>query len=283
MKNILVPTDFSETAKNALKFAIKIAHPLKNKIILFHTERPILIANEIGMYAYPEIDEESNNLILNEKMDELLSIINANDLEGEKIIQSGLLVDNIVELTETKPIDLIVTGTHGAKGLEAFVYGTNSDSIFEKVKCPVLIVPAEAKYHGIKKIMYATDFEFGDIHELEKISKLARIFNAQIVVTHINPNADEFEKEQETMDWFSEIGDSTIPYKNIVYKLIYDKNVTEALENAIKDLNIDILCMSIVERDFFENIFSKSNIKEMEFHSTIPLMAIHIGKENQLN
>ena len=283
MKNILVPTDFSETAKNALKFAIKIAHPLKNKIILFHTERPLFIANEMGIYAYPENDEESGKLILNAKMDELLSIINAHDLEGEKIIQSGLLVDNIVELTETRPIDLIVTGTHGAKGLEAFIFGTNSDSIFKKVKCPVLIVPGEAKYHGIKKIMYATDFEFGDIHELEKISKLAKIFNAQIVVTHVNSNADEFEKEQETMDWFAEIGDSTMDYKNIVYKLIYNKNVTEALENAIIDLNIDILCMSIVERDFFEKIFSKSKIKEMEFHSTIPLMAMHIGKENQLN
>ena len=284
MKNILVPVDFSDVSDNALNFAIKIAQTVKSKITLFHTVSPVLLVNEVGGYTYPDVHEEEIDLEVDRKINGLLDYINNHEVASDKIIRKGVLLEEEVKtLVEEFNIDLIVTGTNGAKGLDAFFFGTNSVNIFEKVKCSVLIVPIAANYHGIKKIMYATDFQYGDIHEIDKICKLAELLNAQIIVTHINSDAQNAAKEEELMDWFAEIGDTNIAYKNIVYKLIYNQNVEAALDNAITVLDVDVLCISTVEKNFFKKLISTSAIKNMAFHSKISLLSLHLNADNKLN
>ncbi|HVD97223.1 MAG TPA: universal stress protein [Cytophagaceae bacterium] len=282
MKNILVPTDFSEVAKNALKFAIKIAHPLRARIILFHTEAPLLITSDMGGYIYAEAETEKNKEI-HEQMNDWVDFVKSHNVYVDKLIHKGILKDTIADIIEHEEISLVVTGTHGAKGIEAFFFGTNSVDIIEKVKCPVLVVPTSAHYHGIKKIMYATDLQYGDIHELAKIAEIAKPFNAEIIVMHISSDSEKMVEEKENLDWFAEIGDSNIAYKNITYKLVYDDDVVEALDNAITVLDIDILCMSTVEKDFFKKITSKLSVRSMAFHTNIPMMALHLEKENKLH
>jgi nucleotide-binding universal stress UspA family protein len=282
MQNILVPIDFSELAKNALKVAIKIARPMNCKITLFYSVYPVFITSDVGGYIYTEAAEKEEINALNKEMNEWIEFVKAQNVMADKIIQKGLLEDDIVEIVEKEKIDMIVTGTHGAKGLEAVVFGTNSEKIFEKVTCPVLIVPEGSKYHGIKKIMYATDFQYKDINEIEKISKLAKPFNAQIVIAHVDSNLDEFIHENDTMDWFSEIGDVRINYKNILYQRLYGQDINETLSKAAEEMDIDILCMSTVDRNFLKAIFHKSKTKEMAFHANIPLMLLHLSEENRL-
>jgi len=282
MKIILVPTDFSDLAKNALKFAVKIAHATKSKIIIMHSVHPMFIATDADMFGYPDVFEEETTEALQKQMDELVAFVSEHGVDAEKLMIKGLLGDNISSLVEENNIDLVVTGTNGAKGLEAFLLGTNSVTLLEKLTCPVLIIPADAKYHSIKKIMYATDFQYGDVRELAEICELAQAFNAEVTVTHVNTDLSNVTKDSEDMDWFSEIGDSMITYKNIRYKLIYDQDVIEALEKEIKESGTDILCMSTVEKDFFKKLVSKSNTKEMAFHTKIPLMTLHLSKENKL-
>lgn len=284
MKNLLVPTDFSDVSKNALKFAIKIAHAMNGKIIIFHTEQPVMIASDMGGFIYPVETEDSESVAaLNNKMDALVDFVKQQDVEADKVIQKGFLKDTVENLIEEEQISMVVTGTHGAKGLDAFFFGTNSMDIFEHVKCPVLIVPMNARYHSIKKIMYATDLQFGDINEIAKIARMAKPFNAEIIVTHVNTDVSKMGEEKDNMDWFAEISESKVPYKHISYKLIYHKNVLEALENNISALGIDLICMSTLEKDFFKNLVSKSNTREMAYHSSIPLLALHLDKENKLS
>ena len=281
MKNILVPVDFSDVSQNALEFAIKIAQALKSKITLFHTIQPTLITSDMGGYLYP--GQEDSDHRISEKVDQLIEFVNAYHVRAEKIIRKGILSgDEIAELVETEKINMIITGTHGAKGLEAFLHSTNSVTISEKVKCPVLIVPATARYHQIKKIMYATDFQYEDLHEIEKISKLASPCNAQIIVTHINNDPKRYEEEEINMNWFAVIGSSIINYENIEYKLIYNENIIEAIEDAIQTLDIDILCMSTVEKKFFKKMVSKNNYKEMAFHTKIPLVSVPLSSDDRL-
>jgi nucleotide-binding universal stress UspA family protein len=283
MENILVPIDFSEVSQNALSYAIKIAEPLKCKIILFHDIYPVQTATDVGEYVYPyNLDTETKH-VLNKKMDDLVEYVKSQNVKVDKIIHKGILRDDIAGVVKNRKIDLIVTGTGDSEGFDAFLFGTNSEHIFENVSCPVLILPDTAHFKGIKKIMYATDFQYGDIHEIENVSKLAKVFNAQVIVTHVNSDSEKFVSEEESMNWLAEIASSQITYKNIIYKLISSKNVVEALGSSVKELNIDLLCMSAVKKNFFKKLVTKSNTKEMAFHTNIPLMAIHLEKSNQLN
>ncbi len=283
MKNILVPTDFSDVAKNALSFAIKIARPLKGKITLLHTVPPVLVANDMGSFMYPDNFDEKIGVELNKKMDELIEVSDIQHVVAEKKIIKGLLKDSISDIIENEKIDLVVAGTKGAKGLESFFFGTNAVDIFESVKCPVLIVPEKAHYHSIKKILYATDFQYGDVHEIKKLCEIAKPFNAQIIVTHVNTSSNSFAEDEETLDWFAEIGDSFIDYNNIVYKLLFNKNVVDAIEHFASEQNVDIVCLSTLEKGFFEKLTSKSNTKTLAYNSQIPLLALHLENKNKLN
>ncbi|HSZ24911.1 MAG TPA: universal stress protein [Cytophagaceae bacterium] len=281
MKNILVPTDFSEVSKNALHFAIKISQPLKSNIILFHSDQPILATGDTGEFTYDNSLEKDYTKEINRNMDELIEYANLYNISSKKRIHKGLLIDDIATIEEDEKIDLIISGTKGMKDIKKLILGTtNSISIFEKVKCPVLIVPLEAKYHGIKKIMYATNFQYGDIKELSKICAVAKKFNAEVIITHINTNPEKFEQEEEGLDWFAEIGRDNIPYDKITYRLLYNDNVLEGLEKTIDELDIDILCMSTTEKSFFENLFTKSNTKNMAYHSRIPLLVLHLSSNH---
>ncbi|HVD98952.1 MAG TPA: universal stress protein [Cytophagaceae bacterium] len=282
MKNILVPTDFSDEAKNALKFAVKIAHAIHGKIILLHTISPIFIMTDMGAFSYPDPDEKAYAYSLDEEMKKQVAFVENQNVAVEKIIEKGLLEYDVADLVNKLKIDLVVTGTSGAKGLEAFLFETNSERIFEKVSCPVLIIPAEASYHGIHKIMYATDFQYKDIHELSKVVQLARPFNAQIVVTHVDRELDKFIEEDDTQDWFSEIGETNINYKNIIYKRFFGQNINDTLVNATQKMDVNILCMSKAERGFIKDLFHQSNTRKMAFHTTIPLMLLHLSENNKL-
>ena len=282
MKTILVPTDFSDLAKNALKFSIKLAHPEKSKILIMHSVHPMLVTSDANTFGFPDVYEEESTKELHKQLDELINFCSAQGVESEKIIIKGFLTDDVAALVDKKNIDLIITGTNGATGIEAYLFGTNSVSILEKVKCPVLIIPAEAKYHGIHKIIYATDFQYGDIVEIEKICQWAQPFNAKVLVVHVNTDIDNVTKDNEYLDWFSKIGDHKISYKNISYKLIYNTDVVNALEKEVEESGADFFCMSTVEKDFFRKIISKSNTKKMAFQSRIPLMALHLSSDHKL-
>ena len=284
MKNILVPTDFSEVSKNALKFAMKIADAERATIILFHTNFPIFIADEKTDFSY---DNDPQGIVMNEanaKMDLLLEYIKTHNVNCKKIIRFGLLGDAIQDLVKEIKADLIVTGMHSPKGLERLLFQTNSLNIAEKVDCPVLIIPMDSKYHGIKKIMYATDFEFGDVKELKNVCDLAKFFNANVIAIHINTQVERVKslEEEENMEWFATITDSSIIDSKVSFRTVYNKDVNEGLQWALKFWNVDILCISTAKKSFFQKVFSKSLIKDIAYQAHIPILSLQLAEENRL-
>jgi hypothetical protein len=107
-------------------------------------------------------------------------------------------------------------------------------------------------------------------------------FNAEVIVTHINTDPKKSAAENDNIEWLSDMGALRIAYENISYKLIYNTNIINALEEAVEKMNIDIICMSTLEKSFFKTLVSKSNTREMAYHNTIPLIALHLEADNKL-
>ena len=107
MKNILLPTDFSPNADNALNIAIEIARKVKGKLVLFHAYSVQLIdpnmPAEIYLSAYQEEEKAAK-----ENLDELCKKIkeankdeNGDSLFGiDAIVTQGLVVDEVLDLAE---------------------------------------------------------------------------------------------------------------------------------------------------------------------------------------
>lgn len=279
MKNILFPTDFSPNADNALNYAVEIARKIKGNLILFHAYSVQLIdpnmPAEIYLSAYQEEEKSakenlealSKKLLNSNKGADGCSLFNI-----DTIVSQGLVLDEVLALTEEFKIDLIIMGTHGASGITELILGSNAASIIEKATIPVLAIPHNIEYKDIENIVYAYDDIKSGLPKFNRLLEFAKIYDSEITLLHIiefdkdtaELNKKEFEKIKENFN-----------YGKIRLELVKEEKVLEGINDYVNSNDVDILAMTIKKRSLFDKIFSKSLTKKMAYHTKIPLLALH--------
>ncbi len=265
MKNILVPTDFSKDAGNALEFALSIANHLGSNITLLHTfevSRPTGVL--VNMEAYLRQDAE-------ERLAEIVELAKPK-LNGKAHIQSKVLEGDAVRLisdvADKHGYDLIVMGTKGAGGLKEIFIGSTTNGVMKRSKKPVLAIPAACRYRPIHKIVLALDTE--DVHspiEIRPLVELARAYNAKILVYHLDAGIDD-EGIDPTIDIF--LG-------QVAHSFHYELNsaeINDAIGSFAADQQAEMLCMIRRHRSFMEEIFHISATSQEAFHGNRPLLVL---------
>lgn len=280
MKNILFPTDFSPNAENALNFAVEIARKVKGNLVLFHAYSVQLIdpnmPAEIYLSAYQEEEksakenlEELSKRIIDSNKDD-----NGNNIfTTEAIVSQGLVLDEVLSIIHDYKIDIVIMGTHGASGITELILGSNTASVIEKSPVPVLAIPVNAIYKGIKNIVYAYDDIKSGLPSFQRLLEFATIYDSEITLLHIidtekntvELNQKEFEKIK-----------SSVSYDKIRLELVKEENVIEGINDYINSNKVDILAMAIRKRTLLDKIFSRSLTKKMAYHTKIPLLALHL-------
>lgn len=281
MKNILFPTDFSETSLNSKDFCIEIAKRSGAKIHLLNIYNVTIY--DPNMPA--ELMMESMNEAMRfskEGLEKLLpdfksqTYNNGGNLEVEIVSKQGLVSDEIEIFVSENNIDLIVMGTTGESGFLDKIMGSNTSSVIEKVKCPVLAIPAKAKYKGISNIVYAASLTDDDRSEVPYITEIATLFDAEIKYLHICDDDDLNMISQK--DSIFETLKEEINYSKIGFELLENNDIVKGLESYVNNNKVDILVMAQHKRNFFERIFKSSKTETMVHHTDIPLYALHIRK-----
>jgi universal stress protein A len=144
-KKILVPTDFSEYADNALKLAIDIARQYKSKIFLLHVID--------DRFQFCEFDYCLDGKLLEKIYKESLTNANAkmkkevkkvtDNHSGIEIVfdtKRGIPYEEILEEQGKKGIDLIVIASHGKTGILKNLLGNIVEKVTKGAKCPVLLI-----------------------------------------------------------------------------------------------------------------------------------------------
>lgn len=282
MKTILVPTDFSLNADNALYYAIDLAKRSHFKLLLLHAYQ----VNYPNPYVPLDYLVEEKGNALKDSDNQLKStaqkISHAGHLEYEYLSVEDAPVDAILKIIKEKEIDLVVMGTKGDSNLANNIFGSNAAKVLEKATCPVMAIPQDSSFKDIKKFTYATAYNYSDVYALKKVVEMAKLFNAQVNVLHILDNSKSLDKEKELMKNFMDEVNRKIQYSNMSFQLLEGKNVEDALEEYIVSDSTSILVMSTHHRDFFDKLFGKSITKHMAYHTSIPLMAFHHDKKSSI-
>lgn len=284
-KTILVPTDFSECATNALEYACRLANTVKSKIVLGHAY-DILIASEVDAFSI----EDDISLAKEEAEKHLDEVIlkyqhQYPDLVIEKAIEQGPLNQAIAGIIYNQKIDAVIMGTKGINGINEYFAGSNTASVIENIEVPLLVVPKGVQYKPLKKIAFTTNFEYDDVDAIGQITRLAESYKAQIEVVHIvedqKPNV---RRDEEVMDWFREITENKVSYPLISFKnVVSSENLLSEVEDLIEKDNIDLIAMSTRGRTFLQKMFAASFTKKMAQYTEIPLLVFHINQPNNLN
>lgn len=283
MKTILIPTDFSDNAENAAKYAIQLAKQSNSKIVFFHaTNLPLPSTTDSVYFDETFMEDHRKGLIktLTQHVNKIYKHLNIKRDESiSKIaVRYALsLADAVEEFLDEQFVDIIVMGTHGASGLKKVFLGSNTAKIMDRVKVPLLAVPSNYHYKGIEKVAYASDLTKLKT-EIKKVHDFAHYFNAAIEIVHTYPNFPEnidiesYDKTKVEDQLKKIVGYDKIQI--VLSKTIEDNAVEEGIDKYIKKHKPDVLIMFNHKRNLWQKLFEKSHTKSTIYNIHMPLLEI---------
>ncbi len=278
MKNILIPTDFSDNAFNALEYGLAMFKKVRCNFYLLHI-------NPITEYSGGEAARYISTAILadtllkesNEKLAGLLKQISHMPLnpkhEFRTLASYDFFTDRIRKEVNEKKIDLIIMGTKGASGLKAVSIGSNTGNVITKVPCPVLAVPENAKYTRPEEIAFPTDYDLGyDIRVLDNLKEVALLNKAAVRFLYISKIREELSREQMKNREF--IGDYFSGVDHSFHKVTGEKLET-AIQCFTESRDVDMIVMVAKNLNFLQRILFRPTVEKISYHVTIPFLVLH--------
>lgn len=278
MKNILIPTDFSENAWNAIRYAIEL---FQNEECIFHllnTYTPAIASNRFMAVSADGIGLKSAQIHSEQGLQEAMRRIQKEYQNPKHFFETyssfSLLTDEVKDLTDEVGIDLIVTGTKGASGANGVFMGSNTVRIIKSVKnCPVLAVPQHFEFNTPSEIAFATDFNrFYTQSELQPLIDMSKTFDAVIRIVHVQYELKALtEIQQFNLDMLRKYLKNVMHYVHTVSEL---NSVSKTLEVFTNELDIHLLAMLNYQHSFMERMTREPIVKRVVFHTHIPLLVI---------
>lgn len=277
MKNILIPTDFSENSWNAITYGLDYLKNINCNFYLLH----------VTLFTYPINGDapigsslEIEETLLNNAEAELKKIVTkikalyANKKHTFHIISSyNFFIEAVKELIKEKNIDLIVMGTKGASGLTEIIIGSNTADLITQVKCPVLIVPENAVFKTLKEIAFPTDYNiYYNPDILIEIIDLAKRNVAAIQIVHVAKKGEELTSFQQEN---KELLNNIFAHEQHNFYVITNKKVAKGIQCFVESRNVDMIVMIAKNINLFQRILFKPTVEDISYHTKIPFLVLH--------
>ena len=260
MHRVIIPVDFSDTALNAARFVAQMLAGRKDALaILYHNFK----------------DSQDEEMCLTYLESLKMELHHKGDVHVECITElGGDLIENLSRLAKTRTASLIAMGITGRTAMGQKLIGSNTLKMVDRSLIPVMIIPSDANYTGINHVAFASDFK--DVVKSTPtafIISVLEMFSPKLHIVNVDPEhyvtiTDELRQEKEKMEkMFSK-------YHPEFY-FIGMNNFFDALDNFVKDYNIDMLVTVPRFHGNTGNLFKSTHTKRLAYHSNIPLMAAH--------
>lgn len=277
-KKIILPTDFSKNAWNAISYALEL---FKNEACDFY----VLHTYDISSYLLDPImvlnpDDDALQIAQEKSESELAKISQRISFRDEALdhrffylSQEGELVSVLKDIVEKKDIELIVLGTKGGTDAANVAYGSNAVRVMENVRnCPVLAVPPNVLFREPNEIVFPTSFRTHfKRRELDHLINIAQITNAPVRVLHVQKEQELDEVQQNYKALLSECLDG-LDYS---FHTLDDANVSEALQVFVQSRGSEMIAFINKKHTFFSTIFSQPMVKKLGASTKVPLLAMH--------
>ncbi|HEY8402597.1 MAG TPA: universal stress protein [Cytophagaceae bacterium] len=265
MLRILVPTDFTDSSKNAVNYAAALTHVIEAELYLLNVTHVKGTPHVTITEDFEQVVSEQAEIQL-ENLKEELSRTKPG-IKVEVFMAEGYPVHQFVHrVAEKNGIDLIVMSGSESSGTRAFL-GSTTTNVLENMPCPVLVVPKDARFEGFNNILYATDLK-KEADELPLVIDFARLFNAKLHILHI------IEKQKVTINDVEKgkLLREKYRYSDLKFTILKAEDKAREIERYARENKEDLILIFIHNRSYFENLFQYSVTKELSFESSVPLL-----------
>ncbi|WP_034923781.1 universal stress protein [Gillisia sp. CAL575] len=277
MKNILLPTDFSENSLNAIHYALEFLKGNSCNFYILNVQKSSDFLSADLVAAAPEASVYE--AITNDNKKDLKELIKSlklqflqEDFTYKPVFDFDNLVHAINETLATHKIDLIVMGTNGTTNAREILFGSNTIRVIRKIKCPVLVIPESFKFSKIENVLFSTfrseDFNTAGITILKEI--ISR-HEPKVTVMELNNNPITTEDKKD---------DTRVRkvFKDIKYNFSVVNRIPAAMaiSTVTQLLHIDLHAMFLDEEEsFLERFIFGSERTKMSYASNVPLLILH--------
>lgn len=274
MKKILVPIDFSKHAEYALKVAAQIAKKNNGEIFLLHMLELPNSGNDAisSSHDIPELMLFKNAAV--SRMNEAMQASYLDGLKVTKIIQFEMAFDGIIKNGESHEVDLIVMGSHGARGFQEMFIGSNTEKVVRNSNVPVLVIKKEEPNFSAEKFVFASDFSDETKKPFEKVAAFASKFNSHLHLVNINTpnNFRSTRVAEKIMSDFTTV----MTAKNFSTHIYNDINVEKGILHFAKSIDADIIGMCTHGRKGISHFFNGSISEDLVNHAKRPVITFKI-------
>ena len=259
MKIILVPTDFSASAENAMVYAGHLARKLDASVLLLHVYQIPISMNDVPVMMVSAEELRHN---AEQGLDRSREILEQ-QLPGLAVKTESRLGDINEEVNDVcqkvKPI-FIVVGKHGASGVERLLFGSTSLSIIRHAKVPVIAVPDSTQDFHIHQIGLAIDGNGAGGYDQE-IRQFAHKLNARLHLIYVQPDGRPVEKPSELI---ASLGAS--------YHAVIDHEFIHGIQGFTESHDIDLLVILPHKHSLMDRLFFKTHTKELMQKLSLPIL-----------
>ncbi len=279
MKNILLPTDFSDNSWNAIAYALNFYKDSSCNFYLLHVNKlGTVVTADYPYISGHDVTEDIYIRPAKKQLRAVLKKIAENFPKNKKhtfytLTDHNFLIDSLRKHLREKKVDVIVMGTKGASGLSKLIIGSNTGDVITKVKCTTLVVPENAKFKKIEEVAFPTDFSLSnDLQVLRPIAEILEEKNASLRVLNISKKSSGLNIDQQKSKELLE--DYFYNYKHS-FHFLTNKKVEDAVQCFVESRSIDMIAMVAKNLNYFQQILFHTKVEEISYHTDVPFLVLH--------
>lgn len=273
-KTIVVPTDFSNNALVAAKYALQFAAQQDYEVHLLHAYVPFTSA-----FQNPRAMQNDESKIREQAEAEMRDFLaQLGTTEASKIsssIAQGTLVDCLTQFAKAQPVGLIIMGTHGASGTRKDVLGSNTYDVAKASPVPLIVVPEHITEFRLDKAVFFTDYQASDKQTLQAFKDVVAGRPVPCTLVHIAPDAKEDPQQALKLEeWKQQLKRDT-GYDLLHGEIARDREKLARVNVIIDDLAADLSILTLIGgRGFIEKLFHKSLARQIVLNPKRPVLLV---------
>ncbi|SRX55157.1 universal stress protein [Aequorivita sp. CIP111184] len=280
MMNILIPTDFSENAHNAIRYALDYFAAIPVNFYILHISQKSSDFNTHEEEADGFFDQLESKQVIQNTLGMLQEEIKTCKLLAKNaehsffpLFENGLLVEAIRKHVEEKEINYILMGTKGASKINRNKIGSNSSDVITKVKCSILIIPENARFNKIKNIAFLTDYNYIYRNKvINALSQSLQLQEAALRVLHIRSQKSELTVSQTDNKGFLHYFFRETKHS---FHFLENKNIETGIQDFVDTWEIDMIAIVAKNLNLIQRLLFKPIINSINYQSEVPFLILH--------
>ena len=276
MKNIIVPTDFSDHAEYALKVAASLAKKNNAEILALHM---LEIPNGFMTGSRENLHDEALFFMkrARQQFERFLDKDYLKNITVTEVVQQHPDFTHIIDKAHQHDADLIVMGSHGASGLKETFIGSNAEKVVRTSDIPVLVVKEDTKDFRIENFIYACDLKPESKNAFLSALAFGTNLGAKIHLLYVNTPGERFNSteqiEKKLEDFLGDVKDKT---KDVEVHIYNDYYIERGIINLSKKFDKVLLGLGTHGRSGLAHFFRGSISEDMVNHAKKPVITFKI-------